>query len=177
MTVSKFFQRAWTLFPIFLLSFSMVVVGTASSANAASVTVSAGDSDFKVVATAKVSDTSVSRNTAITGTGKITFKAYALGLPMPARGYYINSFPTKFKQPALTATNGSLKSLTYRKIYVSSLGRTQWVVYGSNNFWGSQTITIKGKARAATKGSGYFHAGTGSSHDTDANAIIRVTVK
>ena len=177
MTVSKFFQRAWTLFPIFLLSFSMVVVGTASSANAAAVVDISGNSDFKVVAKAGVTTQSVSRNAVITGAAKISYEARAVGIPLPAEAYYINAFPTTFKKPVLSATNGSLNSLTYRKTYDSYLHRTQWLVRGSNQFWGSQTITIKGKARAATEGSGYFHAGTGTGNHLDANAIIRVTVK
>lgn len=177
MSVSRFFRRAKALGPVFLLAATAVIVGTASPANAVSVSVDAGGSSFKVTATATVSSQSVSKGTTVTGTTKNTYSAFALGVPLPVTGYYINSFPTKLSQPSLYASNGSLASNTYAKKTDAYVGATQWVVNGSNSFWGDQSITITGKAKAATAGSGYFHAGTGTGHSTDANAILKITVK
>lgn len=147
-----------------------------SGANAA--TSIAGDSSYGITAEATVSDTTVYVGQTISAKAKLTYSAYVLGIPLPETGYYINSIPTDFSQPLLDSANAPLAANYYRKIYdtYSNVARTQWIVSGSEDFWGTNSVTIVGKAKGATTGSHFFHGGTGTGHGTDANAIQRVTV-
>jgi hypothetical protein len=155
-----------------------LALGTIAPAQAAVSVDIAGDSSFSVTATAKTSHSSVKKNsTRLKGTATLKYEAYVLGFAMPVTGYYMNSFPTVFKQPRLDAANADLASKSYRKINNAWLGTKQWVINGQQGFWGTKTVTLKGSAVGASKGSRYFHAGTGTGHGTDANAILRVTVK
>lgn len=176
MSASVFARRAVVLGPVFLLAAAAAMVAVSSGAQAISVSVDAGGSSWSVTATATVNSQGVRRGAEETGTTKNTYSAYALGIPLPVTGYYVNSFQSQFNQPIVYASNGQLSSRTYSKKTDAYLGATQWMVNGSNDFWGSQTTTITGKATAGRTGGGYFHAGTGTGHDTDANAILYVRV-
>ena len=138
----------------------------------------AGDSSYGVTAEATVSDSTVYVGQTISAKAKLTYSAYVLGVPMPETGYYVNSIPTDFAQPLLYSANAPLAVNYYRKIYdtYSNVARTQWIVSGSEDFWGTDSVTIVGTAQGSTAGSHFFHGGTGTGHGTDANAIQRVTV-
>jgi hypothetical protein len=166
-----------SIVPASLLGAAVLVAGFALPAQAAGVAISiSGDSSFGITAKATVTDQSVSKGTNVTGTTDLDYSAYALGIPLPVTGYYVNSFSTKFAQPVLLASDADLSSLTYKKVTDAQVGATQWAVNGSSDFWGTKSVTIKGRGKATTAGSGYFHAGTGAGHGTDANAILRTTV-
>jgi hypothetical protein len=147
-----------------------------SSANAA-VSI-AGDSSFGITAEATVSDTTVYIGQTISAKAKLTYSALLLGIPVPGTGYYVNSIPTDFAQPLLDSANAPLVVNYYRKMFdsYSNVARTQWIVSGSEDFWGTNSVTIIGTAKGVTAGSHFFHGGTGTGHSTDANAIQRITV-
>ena len=154
-----------------------ITLGSVAPAHAAISISIGGDSSFSITATATTSHTSVNKSTRVTGTAKLAYKTYVLGIPMYASGKYCNSFPTIFRQPRLDSWNGTLESTAYAKKYDSWLGTTQWLVRGESTFWGSKTVTIKGSAVGGTSGSRHFHAGSGTGNQIDANAAVRITVK
>lgn len=159
-----------------LLAVSALALGSAAPSAAKVSSSIAGDSDFKIRAVAETSHEKVARTSRVSGSARIKFTARVLGIPMPVTGFYINSFPTIFKEPRLDAYDAKLATKKYTKIWDSWEGATQWMVKGQENFWGEKTVRIEGSAKGNKKGSGFFHAGTGSGHSIDANASIRVTL-
>lgn len=135
-----------------------------------------GDSNFKITTEAETSHNKVKRSKRVTGKVTISYKARVLGIPLPVTGFFINSFPTIFKQPRVDSYSGQLSSTTYRKVYDSWQRKTQWLVKGQEDFWGEKVVKVTGSAVGNTKGSGFFHGGTGTGHDIDANVSLRVTL-
>jgi hypothetical protein len=155
-----------------------VLLAVPATARTVSVSVG-GDSSWRVTASATTSADTVSVGKKLTGTSKIKFSAYVLGLPIPVTGYYANSFPTTFRRPVLKSADADLSSRTYSKVINAYLGTTQWEVRGKSSFWGSKSVKIVGDARAASKATRYFYAGTRhcGSGCTNANAIVRVRTR
>ena len=82
-----------------------------------------------------------------------------------------------FSRPIDLADNSPLSSVTYAYTWDSYMGQNAWTVSGSGSFWGSNTWYINGTAVADTHGAtGYFHGGTGTGHDIDANTRDYVSV-
>jgi len=80
-----------------------------------------------------------------------------------------------FGQPILWSSGAPLDSVFYSKQYDSYLGTTAWMVRGKQSFWGSDHVSITGRATSATNTWGYFHAGSGTGNWIDANAILYVS--
>ena len=162
-----------------LAAAGLLVAGQAAPAQAAVSVSIGGDTDWKVTATATTDATTLKVGQKMTGTAEITFEARVLGLPLPATGYYANSFPTTFSKPSLTQGNADVDSLYYSKRRNNFLKTRQWEVRGHKSFWGDMSVTITGEGRAATVGSNrHFYAGTIScgSDCTNANAYTAVNV-
>ncbi len=154
-----------------------LALGIAAPAQAATSIQVAGDSAFKITATAKTGDTTLKKKESLHARATMKYQAMLLGIPLPATAYYMNSIPENVSQPKLDDWNASVTSKTYTKRYDKWLGTKQWIVFGSADFYGTKTVSIKGSAKAATRGSKYFHAGSGTGHPLDANAGLRITVK
>lgn len=137
-----------------------------------------GDSDWKITVKTSVSNGTPKKGTTINGNVTIDYVAKILGIPLPVTGYIISSFPdAPFAKPVVTGDNCLGSTADYKFGWDSYMGKNAWVVSGSQGFWGSNTLYIKGKAKADAVKSGYFHGGTGTGHTTDANARDLVQVK
>lgn len=129
-----------------------------------------GDSSFKINVKTSISNSKPKKGTTMNGDVTIKFTAQVLGLPLPATGYIISSFPyAPFAKPKVTKDN-CLGAANYSYRYDAYQGKKAWVVNGKQDFWGSTTLYVKGKAKVAAVSSGYFHGGTGTGHQLDANA-------
>ncbi|MCI9887000.1 hypothetical protein JT358_00805 [Micrococcales bacterium 31B] len=135
-----------------------------------------GNTNWGIVTKAITSRDSAPRGTRVSGTADIKYTARVLGLPLPVTGYYVNSFPTTFQQPRVDSYDAHLSSTTYKQVYDSWQHSTQWMVSGSESFWGGKHVTVKGSAVAGRVGSKFFHAGTGSGHQADTNASRRISI-
>jgi len=160
----------------------MVVGALLLSGLAAAVPAQADTYPIKIstVASAKLSASTIKVKKKVTGTARVVFTAKALEIPLPAKGFYVNSFPLKnVKQPSLKASNVPLDSRKYGNHYNTYLKKAQWEVRGSRDFWGELKVEIAGSATGKTKGVGYFYGGTytcGSGCIND-HAIKKLTVK
>lgn len=154
-----------------------LALGVAAPAQAATSVQVAGDSTFRIIAVAKTADSSPKKGQRLHARAALKYEAELLGIPLPATAHYMNSIPGTFTKPELDDWNASLVSKNYEWRTDKWLGTKQWIVLGSENFRGSKRVTVKGSAIAATRGSRFFHGGSGTTHWMDANAGLRVTVK
>lgn len=155
-----------------------LALGIAGPAQAATSIQVAGESNARITATAKTGDTTLKVKERLHARATMTYRFELLGVPLPSTAAYINSIPTTFGTPRLDElSGGDLDSMSYSKKKDPWLKTTQWVVRGDKGFWGELKVSIKGSAKAAYKGTKYFHAGTGVDHAVDANSAIRITVK
>lgn len=154
---------------------AMVLVG--APAAEASVGVG-GDTDWGITTTVATSMYYPRLGTTMSGNVANRYSAHFLGLPVPVTGYSISSFASMpFSRPTDLADNVPLASRTYSYTWDSYLGKYAWTVHGSQSFWGSSSLYINGTAKADTAGAtGYFHGGSGTGHDIDANARNDVRV-
>lgn len=130
----------------------------------------AGNSAFKINVKTSVSDSTPKKGSTMNGNVTIKYTAEVLGIPLPVTGYVFSSFPyAPFAKPKVTSDN-CLGNANYSHRYNVYLGKKAWIVSGQRSFWGSATLYIKGKAKVDAVSSGYFHGGTGTSHQLDANA-------
>lgn len=161
-----------------LLTLSLIAIITFSASASAGV-MRVFQGDWEVTATSTPSHYSRNVGQTLTGSGTISYKARFLGLPLPLRAYYTNSFPNTFNRPSLKSwTNANLPT-SYSRQYNSYLSVNQWEIRGSGWFAGEKTVKIVGDAKAATKGLGYFYMGTANCPRpcATADAVDRITVK
>jgi hypothetical protein len=137
-----------------------------------------GDTNWGIKVTATTNTSYPKVGTRLSGNTSIQYDAHFLGIPIPVTGYYISSFPyAPLARPTLVSDNVDLASTTYGYNWDGYMGKYAWTVYGQKGFWGDYTASISGSAVADThRASGYFHAGTGSGHASDANARNLVSV-
>lgn len=157
----------------------VLMLGIAPSANASVVTVGVGgDTDWGIRATATTSTNYPRYNTNMKGNIKLDYSAHFLGIPIPVKAYILSSFPyTAFARPVHLADDAPLSSVAYAYTWDAYTGKSAWTVHGSGNFWGSNSWHINGQARADSRGqTGYFHGGTGTGHNIDANTRNYVSV-
>lgn len=130
----------------------------------------AGDSDWKISVKTSVSDSTPAIGAKMKGKVTNEYTARILGVPMPQTAYIISSFPyLPFAKPKVTSDN-CLDTARYRFRYDAYMKKNAWTANGEKFFWGNTTLYVKGKAKADTDNSGYFHGGTGTGHWLDANA-------
>lgn len=128
-----------------------------------------GDSDWRITAKTSVSDSTPKKGATMKGNVTINFTAQVLGIPLPATGHIVSSFPKgPFSTPTVTKESG-LGGASYSYRSDAYLGKKAWVASGQQNFWGSTTLEIRGKSKVRAVSSGYFHGGTGTGHSIDAN--------
>lgn len=155
-----------------------LILGAVAPAQAATSVNISGNTAFQVSATARTTATSFTVNQKLGARAIVSYKAEVLGLPVPLTGAYINSIPKNFGLPKLTEVKvADLDSWSYKNMRDPWLKTDQWVVKGDKGFWGKLAVEIRGDATAKTKGSKYFHAGSGVGHGVDANSALRLTVK
>jgi hypothetical protein len=140
-----------------------------------------GVTDAWVEATAKVTPTTISmkKSEKVTGTSIVTCHYRLLGIPLPNKCFWTNSFPSMMAQPVLQSAKGSVDSTKYTKSVNKYLGQTRWQITGSQSFAGDITSTIVGKAAGKEAKKGYFYAGHDNCTGTCVkdHAIVLVTVK
>ena len=155
-----------------------IVLGTVAPAHAATSTQISGDTQFQVSAVARTTKTSFTTKQKLGARAIISYRAEFLGLPVPLTAVYINSIPTNFGKPVVTEVKiADLDSWTYKTMRDPWLNTNQWIVKGMKGFWGKLTVEIRGDAVAKTKGSKYFHAGSGVGNAVDANSALLLTIK
>ena len=129
-----------------------------------------GDSSFKINVKTSISNSKPKKGTTMNGNVTIKFSAYVLGIPLPVTGYIVSSFPLgPFATPKVTSDN-CLGNAKYSNRLDPYLGKKAWVVSGKKDFWGTTTLKVEAKAKVNAVSSGYFHGGTGTGHQIDANA-------
>lgn len=155
----------------------VLVVAPAADASVVSVGVG-GDTDWGITTTVTTSTYYPKLGTNMSGNVKNSYSAHFLGIPIPVTGYIISSFPyMPFARPTDLGDNAPLASTTYAYAWDGYMGKYAWTVHGSTDFWGSNTLYVNATAKADTAGqTGYFHGGTGTGHDIDANARNYVKV-
>ncbi|MFT4216382.1 MAG: hypothetical protein QM619_04245 [Micropruina sp.] len=125
-----------------------------------------------------VSTNAPKKGASVKGGVTIDYTARILGLPVPVTGYIVSSFPFgPFAKPVVTSDNCLSSSADYGYRWDAHMGKSAWVVSGSQSFWGDNTLYINGKGKTDAVKSGYFHGGTGTGHTTDANARDLIEVK
>ncbi|MEO7130776.1 MAG: hypothetical protein ABIZ07_05315 [Dermatophilaceae bacterium] len=159
-----------------------VMLGLASVPAHAGTSVSiGGDTNWTITAKATTSADSVVVGGSVKGTANIVYDAHFLGIPLPVKGYYVNSHPyIPMKLPVLNSSNADLYRLNYIKYWNSKTGAYSWEVRGNSSFWGDKSVTVAGTAKGDIKGTtGFFLSGTYpcGSGCTHANAIVRISVK
>lgn len=148
------------------------------AANASVVSVGVGgDTDWGIKATVSTSTYYPRLNTTMTGNVRTDYSAHFLGLPIPVTGYVVSSFPyMPFARPTDLSDNLA-GTLSFGYSWDGYMGKYAWTATGKSSFWGSNSLYINGVATADTaRQTGYYHGGTGTGHDIDANAKNYVKV-
>lgn len=138
--------------------FAMLAAGAPASAGIVSVSIG-GDGDISIAGTHKYEGATKSVGQTGTNGFNVKFTYKVLGVPLPTKGYYVNSFPTTYRQPSLSNWSGNLDSKTFAKIYNSRVGATQWEVRGSKGFTGTLTVYNNASAKVNSGGSKWFYVG------------------
>ncbi len=159
--------------PHFLLikvAAATAILGLASAPVAHAGASIAGDSDWRISVKTSVSDGTPAKGATMKGNVTINFTAQVLGIPLPATGHIVSSFPlSPFAKPKVTSDN-CLGTANYSRGYDTYMKKDAWIVSGHQSFWGKTTLKVSGEAKVDTVSSGYFHGGTGTDHSIDANA-------
>lgn len=167
-------HHARTAVRVFAAASAIALVAPAAANAGVSI---GGDSNWGISVYTSVSSHYPTLGNNVNGNLKIVYDAHFLGIPIPVKGYYINSFPySPFARPTLISSNAPLGSTSYAYKYDAYMGKYAWTVNGSKSFWGDATVNVNGRGKTDSRTSGYFHGGTGTGHSTDENAIDYVKV-